>query len=72
MPFPEAPAIEYQVVLSNLGERSLKSAAGGGRQDDIVEGSARRDGLDRAAARKAKKTRKWNRRHQLHPTVLAG
>ena len=58
MPFPEAPALEYQIVLCNLGQRSLKSALSRGRQNDIFEGPARRNGLDRAAARNAKKTRK--------------
>jgi hypothetical protein len=65
MPFPKAPALEYQIVLGNLGQRSLKSAAGRGRQNDVVEGSARRDAFDRAPATSAKKTRKWNRRHPL-------
>jgi hypothetical protein len=72
MPFPEAPVPEYQIVLCDLGQRSIKGAAGRERQNDIIEGSARRDNFDRAAATEAKKTRKWNGRHPLHPTVLAG
>lgn len=59
-------------MLCNLGQRNFKSAAGHGRQNDIIEGSARRDGFDRVAARSAKETREWNRRHPLHPTVLIG
>jgi hypothetical protein len=72
MPFPKAPALKYQIVLCHLGQRNFKSAAGLGRQNDIIEGSARRDVFDRAAARNAKETREWDRRHPLHPTVLAG
>jgi hypothetical protein len=58
MPFAETPTFEYQIMLRNLGQRSPKSAVGRGWQDYIVEGSARRDGLNCAAAISAKKTRK--------------
>ena len=58
MPFSKAPVLEYQLVLGNLGERSLERVAGRRRQNDIVEGSARRDGLYRAAASRAKESRK--------------
>jgi len=72
MPFPKPPALEDEIVLSNLGHRSLKSAAGHGRKNDILKSSARRDGLDRAAATNAKETRECARSHPLHPTVLVG
>jgi hypothetical protein len=72
MPFPKTPAPEDQIVLCDLGQRSFKSAARRRRKNDIIKTSARRDGFDRAAASNAKKTREWNRRHSLHPTVLVG
>jgi hypothetical protein len=72
MPFPKTPALENQIVLCNLGQRTFKSAPGHGRKDDIIESSARRDRFDRAAARSAKETREWNRNHPLHPTMLVG
>ena len=58
MPFPETPTLEYQIMLCNLGQRCPKSAVGRGRQNNIVESPARRDGLDCASAIRAKKTRK--------------
>ena len=58
MSLPKAPGLEYQIMLCNLGQRDLKSALGRGRQNDIIEGPARHNGLDRAAASSAKKTRK--------------
>ncbi len=64
MPFPKAPALKDQIVLCNLGQRNFKSATGHRRQNDIIEGPARRDSFDRAAARNAKETREWNRRHR--------
>jgi hypothetical protein len=51
-------------VLCNLRQCIFKSAAGLGRQNDIIEGSARGDGFDRTAAESAKETREWNRRHR--------
>jgi hypothetical protein len=58
MPFAETPTFEYQIMLCNLGQRSPESAVGRGRQNNVVEGSARRDGLDCAATISSKKTRK--------------
>ena len=55
MPFPKTPALKDQIVLCNLSQRNFKSAAGLGRQNDIIEGSARRDGFDRVAARMPKR-----------------
>ncbi len=53
VPFPKTPASEDQIVLCDLGHRRFQSAAGRGRQDDVLEGAARREGFDRGAAGRA-------------------
>lgn len=56
MSFSKTPAAEDQIVLCHLGQRRFKSAAGRGGQNDLIEGAARRDRFDCAAARRAEET----------------
>ena len=56
MPFPEAPAPEDQIVLRHLRECAIEGASGRERKNHIVEGSTRHDGVDGAAAARAKET----------------
>src|ERR1700761_2002987 len=72
MAFAKAPALEDEIVLGNLGQRSFKSTPRRGRENDIIKSAARRDAFDRAAASNAKETRECARPHPLHHPVLVG
>ena len=72
MAFAKAPALEDEIVLCNLGQRSFKSAPRRRRKNDIIKTAARRDAFDRAAASNAKETRKYARAHPLHHPVFIG
>ena len=72
MPFAKAPALEDEIVLRNLGQRSFKSTPRRRRENDIIKTAARRDAFDRAAASNAKEPRKCARAHPLHHPVFIG
>jgi hypothetical protein len=63
MPLAEAPAIEDEIMLRHLRQGGVERAPGRGRQNHIVEGPARYDRLDRAAAARAEQPREGDRRH---------
>ena len=51
MALAEPPAVEDEIVLRDLRQRRVERAPRCRRQNDIVEGPARSDRLDRAACR---------------------
>src|SRR6516225_5023197 len=63
VPLTESPVVEDEIVLRDLCEGEVEGAASRGGKDDIIEGSARCDGLDSAAAAGAKQTGKRDGRH---------
>ena len=46
VPLAEPPAIEDELVARDLRERLVERAARRRREDDVVEGAPRHDGLD--------------------------
>ncbi len=69
MSLSQPPASENQIVLRDLGERTIEGYPGGRRQNHISKSSARRKGFHGAAAVNAKQTRQWIWCHAVNPTV---
>jgi hypothetical protein len=72
MPLAEAPSVKDEIVLGDLRQCGIQGLSGGGRQNYIVECPARHNRLNRAAPACAEETKKWERRHVVHPIAYSG
>ena len=69
MALAKAPPVEDQIVLRHLRKGAVERSPCRRRQDDILEGAAGRDRLERTTAADAKQTSEGGSRHGF--TVLS-